>query len=156
MKLKEFDACRVVCEKGLAIEPAEELSKMLKELATMKEKEEEKRRKEEEDRERRLAPARAIVRELNNRGYRLGRPQFHAGSKLLPAVDKEGVLHFPVLMFYPEVMGHDTIEDFSENTPLGTLSPVTVPSCSALIAISDPCLNDHILFTCLLLQLVTQ
>lgn len=118
LQLKQFAACRTVCERGLAQEPAEELSRMMAESLRMEEAEASKRQREEAEREKRLAPARKLVREMGNRGYRIGRPQFHAGDKRLPAADRDGTLHFPVLMFYPEVMGHDTIEDFSEEATL--------------------------------------
>ena len=37
-----------------------------------------------------------------------------------PKLDEQGVLHWPVLLLYPEVMSSDFIEDFPETD---TLSP---------------------------------
>ena len=58
---------------------------------------------------------------MEKRGVKLGKAAYQelTGVKK-PKLDEQGVLHWPVLLLYPEVMSSDFIEDFPETD---TLSP---------------------------------
>lgn len=65
------------------------------------------------------APSSALASLILSRGWRVGRPQFSIGM-LKPSADDEGLLHWPVLLFYPEAaMQHDTVQDFCEADTFG-------------------------------------
>ena len=74
-------------------------------------------------RELRLAPLKRTATALAARGYRMTRPQFgfqQTGGTALPWLDDRGILHFPVLLFYPEATPyHDTIQDCTEHDCIG-------------------------------------
>lgn len=73
--------------------------------------------------EKRLAPYRKVAKHIVGRGYRVTRPQFGlqaTGNLATPHLDGEGLLHFPMLLFYPEAHPyHDTIEDCCETDVIG-------------------------------------
>lgn len=52
---------------------------------------------------------------MEKRGIKLGEASYQelTGVKK-PKLDDQGVLHWPVLLLYPEVMSSDFIEDFPE------------------------------------------
>lgn len=58
---------------------------------------------------------------IENRGYKLGKPMYREliGSKK-PILDKSGILHWPVVLLYAEVMSSDLIEDFCETDVFAT------------------------------------
>lgn len=48
------------------------------------------------------SPARVLAEAVLSRGWRVGRPQFTIGDRR-PSLDEDGLVHWPVLFFYPEV-----------------------------------------------------
>jgi hypothetical protein len=52
---------------------------------------------------------------MGKRGVKLGKAAYQelTGVKK-PVLDEQGVLHWPVLLLYPEVMSSDFIEDFPD------------------------------------------
>uniref|UniRef100_A0A2P2LC59 Tetratricopeptide repeat protein 4 homolog isoform X1 n=2 Tax=Rhizophora mucronata TaxID=61149 RepID=A0A2P2LC59_RHIMU len=62
-----------------------------------------------------VAEAEAIVSAIEDRGLKVGKAMFRELVGLRkPELDKNKVLHWPVLLLYAEVMSSDFIEDFSE------------------------------------------
>ena len=52
---------------------------------------------------------------IEDRGLRIGKATFRELIGLRkPVLDKNKILHWPVLLLYPKVMSSDLIEDFSE------------------------------------------
>lgn len=56
-----------------------------------------------------------LVSAIEDRGVKFGRAMFQelTGVKK-PMLDKDNILHWPVLLLYAEVMSSDFIEDFCE------------------------------------------
>ena len=56
-----------------------------------------------------------VAAAIEKRGLRLGKAAYQelTGVKK-PKLDEQGMLHWPVLLLYPEVMSSDFIEDFLE------------------------------------------
>lgn len=57
----------------------------------------------------------SLVSAIEDRGIKFGKAMFHelTGVKK-PVIDKDNILHWPVLLLYAEVMSSDFIEDFCE------------------------------------------
>lgn len=56
-----------------------------------------------------------LLSALEYRGYKLGKAMFRELTGLRkPMLDKNNILHWPVLLLYAEVMSSDFIEDFCE------------------------------------------
>jgi hypothetical protein len=68
--------------------------------------------------EERVAPFQKAAAYIMACGYRVTRPQFGLdamGKTAKPWLDDDGLLHFPVMLFYPEAHPyHDVIQDCSE------------------------------------------
>jgi hypothetical protein len=68
--------------------------------------------------EERVAPYRKIAAHIIARDFRVTRPQFGLdamGETAKPWLGDDGLLHFPVMLFYPEAYPyHDVIQDCSE------------------------------------------
>eukprot|EP00891_Asterochloris_glomerata_P002794 jgi/Astpho2/2794/gw1.00050.278.1_t len=63
-------------------------------------------------------PARQLATVLTSlRGWRVGAPQLSIGDRK-PHVDPQGLVHWPVLFYYPEAGQQDAIEDFCESDSL--------------------------------------
>ncbi|EMS48380.1 Tetratricopeptide repeat protein 4 [Triticum urartu] len=62
-----------------------------------------------------ISAAKDLAAAIEKRGLRLGKAAYQelTGVKK-PKLDEQGVLHWPVLLLYPEVMSSDFIEDFPE------------------------------------------
>ncbi|KAL5712114.1 hypothetical protein ACHQM5_014315 [Ranunculus cassubicifolius] len=89
----------------------EELKNLLKQVNL--------RKAEREDREAQVAKAVTAAKELASaievRGIKLGRAMYQDLTGVRkPMLDKNNILHWPVLLLYPEVMSSDYIEDFCE------------------------------------------
>ncbi|KAF5204216.1 Tetratricopeptide repeat protein 4-like protein, partial [Thalictrum thalictroides] len=63
--------------------------------------------------------AKDLASAIEDRGIKLGKPMYQALTGLRkPLLDKNNVLHWPVLLLYAEVMSSDFIEDFYSSPPL--------------------------------------
>lgn len=52
---------------------------------------------------------------IEKRGLKIGKPMFQELTGVRkPVLDKNNILHWPVLLLYAEVMSSDFIEDFCE------------------------------------------
>lgn len=60
------------------------------------------------------SPAHTLAECILSRGWRVGRPQFTIGDRR-PVLDEDGLVHWPVLFFYPEAgMQQDSVDDVCE------------------------------------------
>ncbi|KAM2990050.1 hypothetical protein FF2_003947 [Malus domestica] len=104
------------CENGLKHDPAnEELRKLLRQI--------ESKKMEHEQREaqvsKAIAEAKDLVSAIEGRGMKLGKAMYRELTGLRkPVLDKNNMLHWPVLLLYAEVMSSDFIEDFYSCPPL--------------------------------------
>ncbi|XP_075517133.1 uncharacterized protein LOC142551659 [Primulina tabacum] len=110
--LNLLDEAKVYCEKGLQQSPAnEELKKLLKQINIKK--------SEQKSREagisKVVATAESLVSSLEDRQLKMGRAIYQelTGIKK-PMLDKSSLLHWPVILLYPDVMSSDIVEDFCE------------------------------------------
>lgn len=56
-----------------------------------------------------------LVSAFDSRGYKIGKATYQELTGLRkPVLDESGILHWPVLLLYAEVMSSDFIEDFCE------------------------------------------
>lgn len=56
-----------------------------------------------------------LVSAIENRGLKIGKAMYRELTGLRkPVLDKNNILHWPVLLLYAEVMSSDFIEDFCE------------------------------------------
>ncbi|KAF5741807.1 tetratricopeptide repeat-containing family protein [Tripterygium wilfordii] len=100
------------CEKGLERDPDNfELKKLLRQIDSRKLEEEQR----EAEVNRAIAEAKNLHSAIEDRGLKMGMATFRELVGLRkPLLDKDKILHWPVLLLYPEVMSSDFIEDFCE------------------------------------------
>ncbi|KAM7496160.1 hypothetical protein LguiA_020574 [Lonicera macranthoides] len=100
------------CDKGLKQNPDNEELKRLARQITLRKTEIERR---EAEVSKALAEAKKLVSAIEDRGLKMGRAMYQEliGLKK-PLLDKDNILHWPVLLLYAEVMSSDLIEDFCE------------------------------------------
>jgi len=114
-----WDECLRLCRSGLSVDSGATELEGLREKAERGRKEEAERREKELSQERQLrASALPLAMAVTSRGWRLGRPQFSVGANFRPTLDEDGMIHWPVVLMYPEVMTNDSIEDFHESVPI--------------------------------------
>lgn len=60
-----------------------------------------------------------LVSAIESRGLKIGKAMYQELTGLRkPVLDKNNILHWPVLLLYAEVMSSDFIEDFCETEML--------------------------------------
>ncbi|KAG6724526.1 hypothetical protein I3842_03G261700 [Carya illinoinensis] len=112
LSLNLLDKAKSFCENGIELDPSnEELKKLAKQIDIQ--------RLEHEQREalvsRDIAGAKDLVSAMEDRGFKIGKAVFQELTGLRkPALDKNNIVHWPVLLLYAEVMSSDFIEDFCE------------------------------------------
>lgn len=112
LSLNLLNEAKSFCEKGLERDPD---NKELKKLAV----EIDSRKQEQEAREaqvsKAVAEAKNLLSAIEDRGLKIGKATFQELTGLRkPFLDKNNILHWPVLLLYAEVMSSDFIEDFCE------------------------------------------
>lgn len=106
------------CRKGLEQDPPnEEFKKLLSEVDSKLREQDRQRAKVAQA----ITKAKDLAAAMGKRGVKLGKAAYQelTGVKK-PVLDEQGVLHWPVLLLYPEVMSSDFIEDFPDTD---TFSP---------------------------------
>ncbi|VAI21986.1 unnamed protein product [Triticum turgidum subsp. durum] len=112
LALDQLPQAASFCRRGLEQDPAnEELKKFLAQVEAQQRERDLKRAKVEQA----ISAAKDLAAAIEKRGLRLGKAAYQelTGVKK-PKLDEQGVLHWPVLLLYPEVMSSDFIEDFPE------------------------------------------
>lgn len=100
------------CEQGLELSPDNEEFRKLVRLASGKLAEREKHEAEVSDS---LNGAKDLLSAFEDRGLKIGAAMYQEPTGMKkPVIDKSKILHWPVLLLYPEVMSSDIIEDFCE------------------------------------------
>ncbi|XP_070012480.1 uncharacterized protein LOC107777449 [Nicotiana tabacum] len=100
------------CERGLQLSSSnEELKKLARQIDIQKSE------KEQRDAEvsKAVSSAKALVSAFETRRLKIEKAMYQelTGQKK-PTLDRNNILHWPVLLLYPEVMSSDFIEDFCE------------------------------------------
>ncbi|KAJ1416820.1 Tetratricopeptide-like helical domain superfamily [Sesbania bispinosa] len=109
------------CQKGLQLDPNNEELKKLDLQISLKISENEKH---EAEVSKAVAEAKELVSAIESRGLKIGKAMYRELTGLRkPVLDKNNILHWPVLFLYAEVMSSDFIEDFCE-TDMFSLSNV--------------------------------
>ncbi|GMI66406.1 tetratricopeptide repeat 2 [Hibiscus trionum] len=112
LSLNLLSEAKSYCESGIEKDPSnEELKKLAKQIDLKK--------LEQEQREAQvsmaLVEAKGLVSAIEDRRLKLGNAMYRELTGLRkPVLDKNGILHWPVLLLYAEVMSSDFIEDFCE------------------------------------------
>ncbi|KAK9035322.1 hypothetical protein V6N11_077364 [Hibiscus sabdariffa] len=112
LSLNLLSEAKSYCESGIEKDPSnEELKKLAKQI-DLKKMEQEHR---EAQVSKALAEAKELVSAIEDRRLKLGNAMYRELTGLRkPVLDKNGILHWPVLLLYAEVMSSDFIEDFCE------------------------------------------
>ena len=116
LQLGNYDECCELCQEGQAVDPLSKEFPILL-LSAQEKQTEEKRRQEEADRKKweEEEPAKRLAGAIAARGWKVTLPQVRIESTSRPLLDEEGLMHWPVLIIYPENMQQDAIEDFCES-----------------------------------------
>ncbi|XP_063945493.1 uncharacterized protein LOC108207470 [Daucus carota subsp. sativus] len=112
LSLKLLAEAESYCQKGLEQFPDnEELKKLFSQISLQKSENELR----EAQVSKALSAAKKLVSAIEDRGIKFGKAMFQelTGVKK-PMIDKDNILHWPVLLLYAEVMSSDFIEDFCE------------------------------------------
>ncbi|KAL7172670.1 hypothetical protein ACSBR2_032198 [Camellia fascicularis] len=112
LSLNLLSEAKQYCEKGLQQSPDNEELRKLDRQIDLQKSEYERR---EAQISKAVAEAKAIVCAIEDRNLKIGKASFQelTGSKK-PILDKDNILHWPVLILYAEIMTSDIIEDFCE------------------------------------------
>ncbi|KAL5859962.1 hypothetical protein ACOSQ3_001257 [Xanthoceras sorbifolium] len=110
--LNLLDEAKLSCDAGLEGDPDnKELKKLAREIDSRKQEQQEQGAQVSKA----LAEAKHLSSAIENRGLKIGKPTFQELTGLRkPVLDKNNILHWPVLLLYAEVMSSDFIEDFCE------------------------------------------
>ncbi|KAF7804586.1 tetratricopeptide repeat protein 4-like protein [Senna tora] len=100
------------CQKGLQLDLNNEELKKLGQQIDLKKSEQEKH---EAEVSKAVTETKELVSAIETRGLKIGKAMFQELTGLKkPVLDKNNILHWPVLLLYAEVMSSDFIEDFCE------------------------------------------
>ncbi|KAL0318918.1 UNVERIFIED_CONTAM: Tetratricopeptide repeat protein 4 [Sesamum angustifolium] len=112
LSLNLMDEAKSYCEKGLQQSPDNEELKKLDKQIDLKISEQQQH---EAEVSKAVAAAKDLVSAFEDRRIKFGKAMYQelTGIKK-PMLDKNKILHWPVLLLYAEVMSSDIIEDFCE------------------------------------------
>ncbi|CAH2038970.1 unnamed protein product [Thlaspi arvense] len=112
MSLDLLDEAKSYCQKGIENDPSnEDLKKLLKQVNSKKQEKEQ----HEAQVSRALVEAKACLSAFEDRGVKIGKAMYRELTGLKkPVLDKNNILHWPVLLLYAEAMTSDFVEDFCE------------------------------------------
>ncbi|PWA81560.1 Tetratricopeptide-like helical [Artemisia annua] len=116
LSLNKLVEAKDYCDKGLNQNPDNEELKKLKKQINSQILE---RKQREAQVSKALTAAKDLVSAIEDRGLKIGKATFQELTGLKkPILDKDRILHWPVLLLYAEVMSSDFIEDFYSAEPL--------------------------------------
>ncbi|KVH94303.1 Tetratricopeptide-like helical [Cynara cardunculus var. scolymus] len=112
LSLNKLVEAKTFCENGLDQNPDnEELKKLLKQIDSQISE----HQQHEAQVSKALTSAKGLVSAIEDRALNIGKAMFQELTGLKkPILDKDHILHWPVLLLYAEVMSSDFIEDFCE------------------------------------------
>ncbi|XP_019165707.1 PREDICTED: tetratricopeptide repeat protein 4 homolog isoform X1 [Ipomoea nil] len=112
VSLNLLDEAKSYCEKGLEQSSSnDDLKKLAKQIDTLKYEQE----RREAEISKAIAAAKGLISAFEDRNLKIGKAMYRELTGLKkPRLDKNNILHWPVVLLYPEVMSSDFIEDFCE------------------------------------------
>ncbi|KAG9154340.1 hypothetical protein Leryth_000785, partial [Lithospermum erythrorhizon] len=112
LSLNLLSEAKSYCEKGLEISPDnDELKKLAKQIDLKKAVQD----RREAEVSKAVNAAMALVSAFEDRNLKIGKTMYRELTGLKkPVLDKNNILHWPVLFLYAESMSSDIIEDFCE------------------------------------------
>ncbi|KAJ9169691.1 hypothetical protein P3X46_017853 [Hevea brasiliensis] len=118
LSLNMLDEAKSYCENGLKQDPNnEELKKLAKQINSLKMEHD----KHEAEVSKAVSDAKDLLSAIEARGLKIGKAMFQELIGLRkPVIDKNKIIHWPVLLLYAEVMSSDFIEDFCETDMFST------------------------------------
>ncbi|CAA2939139.1 tetratricopeptide repeat 4 homolog [Olea europaea subsp. europaea] len=112
LSLDLLNEAKSYCEKGLEQSPDNEELKKLSKQIDLKQAVHEQSLAEIS---KAVEAAKGLVSAFEHRGLRIGKAMYQELTGLKkPKLDKNNILHWPVILLYAEVMSSDIIEDFCE------------------------------------------
>ncbi|XP_030456179.2 uncharacterized protein LOC115677198 [Syzygium oleosum] len=112
LSLNLLKEAKLYCEHGLEKDPSNE---ELKKLARKVESNIMERQSHEAEVSNAVTVAKGLVSAIEARKLKMGKAMYRELTGLKkPVLDKDNILHWPVLLLYAEVMSSDFIEDFCE------------------------------------------
>ncbi|OAP13505.1 TPR2 [Arabidopsis thaliana] len=118
MSLDLLNEAKSYCEKGIENDPSNEDMKKLLKLVNSKKQEKEHH---EAQASQAVVEAKACLSAIENRGVKIGKAMYRELTGLKkPMLDKNNILHWPVLLLYAEAMTSDFVEDFCETDMFAT------------------------------------
>lgn len=112
LSLNKLAEAQTFCVKGLDQNPD---NVELKKLCDLIDSQISERQQHEAQVSKALKEAKGLVSAIEERGLKIGKAMFQELTGLKkPILDKDHILHWPVLLLYAEVMSSDFIEDFCE------------------------------------------
>ncbi|KAL9304955.1 putative tetratricopeptide-like helical domain superfamily [Arabidopsis thaliana] len=118
MSLDLLNEAKSYCEKGIENDPSNEDMKKLLKLVNSKKQEKEQH---EAQVSQAVVEAKACLSAIENRGVKIGKAMYRELTGLKkPMLDKNNILHWPVLLLYAEAMTSDFVEDFCETDMFST------------------------------------
>ncbi|KAK4797442.1 hypothetical protein SAY86_029768 [Trapa natans] len=112
LSLNLLEEAKSHCKNGLKKDPDNEELKKLDQKIDSQILEDEKREAEISDA---LATAKRLISALEERKLKIGKAMYRELTGLKkPTLDRNNILHWPVLFLYAEVMSSDFVEDFCE------------------------------------------
>ncbi|CAN1341959.1 Tetratricopeptide repeat protein 4 homolog [Linum perenne] len=112
LSLNLLSEAKSFSEKGLELDSSNvELDKLVRQISDLKVQQD----KREAEANNAVAEAKELLAAFDNRGLKMGIAMYRELVGLRkPLLDKNKLLHWPVLLLYAEVMSSDFIEDFCE------------------------------------------
>ncbi|CAI9300752.1 unnamed protein product [Lactuca saligna] len=116
LSLNKLVEARRFCVKGVDENPD---NVELKKLCEVIDSQISQRQQHEAQVSKALTAAKDLVSAIEERGLKIGKAMFQELTGLKkPILDKDRILHWPVILLYAEVMSSDFIEDFYSGAPL--------------------------------------
>ncbi|XP_021893809.1 tetratricopeptide repeat protein 4 homolog isoform X2 [Carica papaya] len=118
LSLNLLNEAKSYCQAGLERDPSnQDLKKIARQVDSRKQEEE----RHEAEVSKAVANAKRILSAIEDRGLKIGKAMFRELTGLRkPVLDKNNILHWPVVLVYPEVMSSDFIEGFCETDMFAT------------------------------------
>ncbi|CAL1357113.1 unnamed protein product [Linum trigynum] len=112
LSLNLLSEAKSFTEKGLELDSSNvELEKLVRQISALKMEQD----KQQAEINKALAVAKDLVSAFGDRGLKMGKAMYRELTGLKkPVLDKNKIMHWPVLFLYAEVMYSDFIEDFCE------------------------------------------
>ncbi|CAN1341960.1 Tetratricopeptide repeat protein 4 homolog [Linum perenne] len=142
LSLNLLSEAKSFSEKGLELDSSNvELDKLVRQISDLKVQQD----KREAEANNAVAEAKELLAAFDNRGLKMGIAMYRELVGLRkPLLDKNKLLHWPVLLLYAEVMSSDFIEDFCEIDMFSThLDMISFPESESVLPLPWDTENNY-------------